>query len=144
MTNQKNHYLHTVLYVVFFAILFLISYTEILPLRIMNASPMPLIAAVVTVAFYFILGYFNTANLVVSTLSVTTSFVAAYLTMRRSPFYAFAYMLNDVVLIVLWILASISDISYLSVIICFVMFLFNDLYSFTNWKRMQKRQANGE
>ena len=53
MTNQKNQYLHTVLYVVFFTILFLISYTEILPLRIMNASPMPLIAAVVTVAFYY-------------------------------------------------------------------------------------------
>ena len=97
----------------------------------------------VTVAFYFILGYFNTANLVVSTLSVTTSFVAAYLTMRRSPFYAFAYMLNDVVLIVLWILASISDISYLSVTFCFVAFIANDLYGFIHWLTMRKRQAEG-
>ncbi len=53
MTNQKNHYLHIVLYVIFFALLFLINYTEILPLRIANASPMPLVAAVVTVAFYY-------------------------------------------------------------------------------------------
>ena len=53
MTNQKNHYLHIVLYVIFFALLFLINYTEILPLRIANASTMPLVAAVVTVAFYY-------------------------------------------------------------------------------------------
>ena len=44
-------------------------------------------------------------------------------------------------LIVLWTMATISDISYLSVIICFVMFLVNDLYGFINWKRMQKSQA---
>lgn len=53
MTNQKNHYLHTVLYVVFFLILFLINYTEILPLRISNASPMLLVPGVVTVALYY-------------------------------------------------------------------------------------------
>ena len=100
------------------------------------------LATAVTVAFYFILKYFNTANLIVSTVSVSTSFVAAYLTMRRSPFFALAYAVNDIVLIVLWIMASIVDISYLSVIICFSVFLFNDLYSFINWQRMQKRQKN--
>ena len=44
------------------------------------------------------------------------------------------------VLIILWILAAVEDISYLSVIICFVMFLVNDLYGFVSWKRMEKRQ----
>ena len=37
-------------------------------------------------------------------------------------------------------LAAKEDISYLSVIICFVMFLVNDLYGFVSWKRMEKRQ----
>ncbi len=100
-----------------------------------------LITVFVTVAFYFILGYFNTANLIVSTLSVSTSFVAAYLTMRRSPFYALAYTLNDVVLIILWILASLTDISYLSVTFCFVAFIANDLYGFFHWLSMRNRQA---
>ena len=40
---------------------------------------------VVTLIFYYILKYFNTANIIPSTLSVTTSFVAVYLTFRRSP-----------------------------------------------------------
>ena len=103
-------------------------------------SGMYLATAVVTLGFYFILAHFNTANILPSTLSVATSFVAVYLTFRRSPYFALAYAANDVVLIVLWILAAREDISYLSVIICFVMFLVNDLYGFVSWKRMEKRQ----
>ena len=99
-------------------------------------------ALVVTIAFYFILKHFNTANLLPSTFSVTTSFIAAFLTYKRSPFFALAYATNDIVLIVLWILATKEDISYISVIICFVVFLFNDLYGFSNWLRMQKRQQS--
>ena len=102
------------------------------------------LTAVVTVVFYFILGYFHTANLLTSTFSVTTSFIAVYLTFRRSPFYALAYAVNDAVLIVLWVLAAMEDVSYLSVIICFVTFLVNDIYGFVNWLRMRKRQKAGK
>ena len=103
---------------------------------------MYMLTALVTLGFYFILDHFNTANMIPSTLSVTTSFIAVYLTFRRSPYFALAYAANDVVLIVLWTLAAVEDISYLSVIICFVMFLVNDLYGFVSWKRMEKRQLN--
>ena len=102
-----------------------------------------LLTAVITFIFYFILRYFHTANLISSTLSVTTSFLAVYLTFRRSAYFAFAYAANDIVLIVLWALAALSDISYLSVIICFVSFLANDIYGFINWLKMQKRQQLG-
>lgn len=95
----------------------------------------------VTVAFYFILKHFNTANLLPSTVSVTTSFIAAFLTFKRSPFFALGYATNDIVLIVLWILATKEDISYISVVVCFFVFLFNDLYGFLNWLKMQKRQG---
>lgn len=98
------------------------------------------LAAIITLIFYFILAAFNTTNLMLSTVSVTTSFLAVYLTYRRSAFYAIAYAANDVVLIVLWVLATVSDTSYLSVVICFVMFLANDIYGFINWSKMQKQQ----
>ena len=101
---------------------------------------MLVLTAVVTIGFYFILVAFETANIIPSTLSVATSFIAVYLTFRRSPYFALAYAANDVVLIVLWTLASMEDITYLSVLICFVMFLVNDLYGFFNWKQMEKRQ----
>ncbi len=99
-----------------------------------------LLALLVTVLFYFILKALNTANLFFSTVSITTSFVASYLTFLRSPYYAIGYSANDMVLIILWILASVEDISYLPMVACFIMFLFNDLYGFYNWRRMQKRQ----
>lgn len=99
----------------------------------------PLTAAV-TLAFYFILAAFHTANLVFSTLSVTTSFIAVYLTFRRSPYFALAYAANDLVLILLWIYASSKQISYLSVVVCFLVFLVNDLYGFFRWLHMQRQQ----
>ena len=99
-----------------------------------------IITVVVTIIFYFILKHFNTANIIPSTLSVTTSFVAVYLTFRRSPYFALAYAANDVVLIILWILASVLDVRYISVVVCFVAFLFNDIYGFVSWKNMKIRQ----
>lgn len=93
---------------------------------------------VVTVAFYYILRELGTANLWVSTLSVTTSFVAVGLTALRSPYYAVGYALNDIVLILLWLLVANVPMA-----LCFVMFLANDIYGFVNWRRMHRRQQRG-
>lgn len=101
---------------------------------------MVLLTAVITWIFYYILAAFNTANLIPSTISVTTSFLAVYLTFRRSAFYALGYAANDIVLIILWVMATISSISYLSVVVCFIIFLINDIYGFISWSKMQKRQ----
>ncbi len=99
-----------------------------------------ILAITVTAIFYFILKALNTANLIFSTISVTTSFLACYLTFMRNPYYAVGYAANDVVLIILWILATIEEVSYLPMVFCFVMFLLNDLYGFINWRRMEKKQ----
>lgn len=100
-----------------------------------------ILTAAVTVAFYFILAHFETKNIIPSTLSVSTSFLGVYLTFRRSPYFALAYAANDIILIVLWVLACISDVHYVSVVVCFVAFLVNDLYGFINWQKMKKRQS---
>ena len=99
------------------------------------------LTVIVTVLFFYILRYFNTANIVPSTLSVTTSFIAVYLTFRRCPTFALAYAANDIVLIVLWVMASVYDTKYISVVVCFVAFLVNDIYGYINWQRMKRRQA---
>ncbi len=98
------------------------------------------ITLVVTVGFYFILRALGTANLIISTFSVTTSCFAVCLTFLRSPYFSLAYATNDIVLIALWILATVENTSYISVVICFVVFLFNDLYAFTNWQKLKKGQ----
>ena len=105
-----------------------------------EAVCMRVASAFVTGMFYFILEYFDTANILFSTLSVTTSFIAVYLTFRRSPYFAFVYALNDIVLIILWVLATKEKVSYMSVVICFVIFLVNDIYGFVSWKRRKTEQ----
>lgn len=100
-----------------------------------------LASVAVTVAFYFILAYFNTANLIVSTISVTTSFFAASLTFLRSPYYGLGYAANDIVLMILWGWAALHEIRYLPMLLCFAAFLINDIYGFFNWRRMRKRQG---
>ncbi len=110
-------------------------------IKIKEYVVMSVLTLLITVVFYFILLAFNTANIIPSTLSVTTSFAAVYLTFRRSPYFAVAYAANDIILIILWVLASLENISYLSVVVCFATFLVNDIYGFIAWRRMQKRQA---
>jgi nicotinamide mononucleotide transporter PnuC len=98
------------------------------------------LAIVVTIIFYFILKFFNTASLIMSTISVLTSFLACYLTVRRSEFYAVAYAANVVVLIILWVIAALIDFIYLGMLICFLIFLVNDVYGFFQWSKSKKRQ----
>ena len=101
------------------------------------------LTGIVTFIFYFILSALGTANIVPSTVSVTTSFLAAYLTFRRNHYYALAYATNDLVLVVLWALATMTDIHYVSLLVNFIVFAVNDFYGFINWNRMKKKQAAG-
>lgn len=96
---------------------------------------------IITAVFYFILLRLNTPNLLFSTISITTSFVAVSLTMLRSSYYAVGYAANDIVLIVLWSLASVQNPVYIPVTINFVIFFLNDVYGFINWKKRELKQS---
>lgn len=97
--------------------------------------------AAVTAVFYCILKSLDTPNLFFSTVSVITSFLAAALTMLRSSYYAMGYAANDVVLIVLWIMASMENPAYIPVAVNFAIFLLNDLYGFISWKKREVLQT---
>ncbi len=116
------------------------SGVEVGKLRTKSKILMIISALLVTVLFYFILQYLGNTNLIISTVSITTSYLASFLTLMRSPFYAVAYGANDLILIALWTLASVENISYVPMIICFVMFFINDIYGFVNWQKMKKIQ----
>lgn len=93
---------------------------------------------IATAVFYDILYVLKTPNIVFSTISVTTSFLAASLTMLRSSYYALGYASNDIVLIVLWVLASMENPAYIPVVVNFVIFFFNDMYGFVSWKKRER------
>lgn len=93
--------------------------------------------SVVTAFFYYILQMLGTPNIILSTVSIATSFLAAALTMLRSSYYALGYAANDMVLIILWILASFESPDYIPVVINFAIFLFNDVYGFLCWRNRE-------
>ena len=93
--------------------------------------------AVTTAVFYLILRALDTPNIVFSTVSITTSFLAASLTMLRTSYYALGYASNDVVLIVLWALASIENPMYIPVVVNFAIFFLNDMYGFISWRKRE-------
>ena len=94
----------------------------------------------VTSGFYFILWLLNTPNIIFSTISITTSFLAASLTMLRSSYFALGYASNDIVLIILWILASRENPIYIPVVVNFFIFFLNDMYGFVSWKKRERKQ----
>lgn len=92
---------------------------------------------IVTAVFYMILKALDTPNIIFSTISITTSFLAASLTMLRSSYYALGYASNDIILIIMWVLASIENPAYIPVVVNFIIFFFNDMYGFVSWKRRE-------
>lgn len=90
-----------------------------------------------TALFYLILRRLDTPNILFSTISITTSFFAAALTMLRSSYYALGYAANDLVLIVLWILAARQNPAYFPVVVNFGIFFLNDMYGFVSWRKRE-------
>lgn len=98
------------------------------------------LTVVVTIIFFFVLRALNTPNLIVSTISISTSFFASFLMQRRIAFYAIGFVFNDIVLIVLWTISSFTDLTSLAMVACFTMFLINDIHGFTKWTKREKEQ----
>ena len=72
----------------------------------------------------------------IRTASVFKSMMASVLTIMRVPYYALAYTANDIILIIMWIMASVENPVYVPMIFNFVIFLVNDTYGFLSWKNL--------
>lgn len=99
-----------------------------------------LVSVFATLIMYFILKYFGTSNLIMSTFSVATNFMASLLMIQRSKYFSLAYAFNDVVVIFIWLLASFDNVANLTTAIYFFVTLINDIYIYINWKKIEKSQ----
>ncbi len=83
---------------------------------------------------YYILKYFNTNQLIISSLSMITSLIATYLIARRNKYSFLFYIGNDVILILLWGIPILQGEFYLApVLIENIVLLINDSYGLKNW-----------
>ena len=117
------------------------STIKIAKLGLKHISIMLIIASILTFGIFFLLRALDTQNLIVSTISVFVSISAGYLVIKRSPFYALIYLINDVVLIVLWGMALRDSLTYMQLLISAFGFFFTDLYGFINWLNLRKKQT---
>jgi len=100
-------------------------------------------SVIVFIGAYNILKYFNTSELLVSTISIIASLIAVYLLARRSKYCFIFYLINDIILIILWGLPVISgELLLIPMVINPLTLFINDAYGSFNWNRMEKEQTN--
>lgn len=99
-------------------------------------------AVVISIGIYFLLDFFNTANLLVSTLSVFSCLMAGYLVVRRSEYNFVFYILNNIVCICLWVYAILqnNELGYITTIVQYCMFLILNIFGVFNWIKIKKVQ----
>lgn len=86
------------------------------------------------VALYYVLKYFNTSQLMISSLSMVTSLIATYLITRRSKYSFLFYIGNDIILILLWGIPILQGEFYLlPILVENIILLMNDSYGLKNW-----------
>lgn len=101
------------------------------------------VVAVISVGLHFLLQVFNTANLLVSTISVGITALAGYLLMRRSEYNFIAFLANNTICFILWInIVLQGDISYITTCTNYVLYFSMNLFGIFNWLRLKKQQNN--
>ena len=94
------------------------------------------------IGIYFILKLFNTNQLFISSLSVIDSLFAVYLGIRRSKYFFYFYVVNDLILIALWGIPVIGgSLILLPMLFNPIINLINDIYGIYNWKRLERIQG---
>lgn len=98
-----------------------------------------IVAVSLSVPFYFALEALNTDNILFSTLSLSTSVLAAYLMMRRVKFFSVIFAIDDLFLVMLWgSKIFLGKYQYLPTLIVYVSALINDIYSAACWLRRSR------
>ena len=95
-----------------------------------------IISIVLFIGLYYLLKYFNTSQLFVSTLSMVTSLFATYLVARRSKYGFLFYIGNDIILFILWGMPVIYDnLLLIPMLINPIINFINDSYGWISWNK---------
>ncbi|MBE5812414.1 MAG: nicotinamide mononucleotide transporter [Clostridiales bacterium] len=98
-----------------------------------------IIAAITFVGLYYLLKWFNTSQLFVSTLSMVTSLFATYLVARRSKYGFLFYMGNDIIMLILWgIPVVLGNLTLIPMMVNPIINFINDTYGWRSWSKREK------
>ncbi|MDR0849975.1 MAG: nicotinamide riboside transporter PnuC [Christensenellaceae bacterium] len=95
----------------------------------------------VFVGVYFLLKFFNTAELIVSAISSVLVMLAVYLSVRRVKLNQIVFLLNDFAMGALWMLVVIKgDLSLIPFVTICLIYAIYDIYGLIQWAKLEKRQ----
>ena len=95
----------------------------------------------IAVGAYFLLKMLNTSMLLISFLSFCSMLPAVYLLIRRCKWNQVAFLLNDLIVILLWLLLAIQkDMSFLPMFIYHLFQIAYDIYGLVEWIKLEKKQ----
>jgi len=95
------------------------------------------------IGIYYLLKQFNTNELLISTTSVLISLLAMYFQVRRSKHSFSFYLINDIILMMLWGIPVIKgNLLLFPMFINPIINFISDIYGLYNWKRMEKIQKH--
>ena len=98
------------------------------------------ISIILFIGLYYLLKYFNTSQLFVSTLSMVTSLFATYLVARRSKYGFLFYIGNDIILFILWGMPVIyGQLILIPMLISPLIYFINDSYGWISWNRRAEK-----
>lgn len=101
-----------------------------------------IISSVLFVGLYYLLKYFNTSQLFVSTLSMVTSLFATYLVARRSKYGFLFYIGNDIILFILWGLPVIQgNLLLIPMLVNPIINFINDSYGWKSWNNREENKV---
>ena len=99
-----------------------------------------IISIVIFIGLYYLLKWFNTSQLFVSTLSMVTSLFATYLVARRSKYGFLFYIGNDIILFILWGIPVIQGAWLLvPMLVNPIVCLINDCYAWFSWTKREQQ-----
>lgn len=94
-----------------------------------------IINIILFIALYKMLKYFNTNQLIISTISMNLNLCATYLLVRRSKYCFIFYLINAFILLTLWGIPVINgNIKVLPMIFDALLLIINNIYGMIKWK----------
>ena len=102
------------------------------------------VVVILSVGMFFVLDYFNTTMVFVSTLSFTFNTLAIYFLARRSSLNFVFYIFNNIANFTMWgtLIITTHDLSMFITLINVVVYFLLNCYGLFNWFMTRKKQEN--
>ena len=102
------------------------------------------VVVILSVGMFFVLDYFNTTMVFVSTLSFTFNTLAIYFLARRSSLNFVFYIFSNIANFAMWgtLIITAHDLSMLITLINVVVYFLLNCYGLYNWFMTRKKQEN--